>query len=163
MSLILDGSAGVTFPSGSNPQAAPSKVLQVVNASYNTYVSSSTSAYSDTGLTATITPLFSNSKILVLVDMAGCSKNASNTSLQLKLVRNSTALYQFEDFATYTNSSSQNAIGSCSTTYLDSPATTSATTYKVQLASSENSSNVGVQNNLVGLSTSTITIMEIAA
>ena len=43
------------------------KVLQVVNATYSTDTSTTSTSYVDTGLTATITPLFSTSKVLVLI------------------------------------------------------------------------------------------------
>jgi hypothetical protein len=42
-------------------------VLQVVNATYSTYTSSSSSTFADTGLTASITPSATSSKILVIV------------------------------------------------------------------------------------------------
>jgi hypothetical protein len=48
------------------------KVLQVVNASYATRTSSTTSTYADTGLTATITPTAATSKILVIANQNGC-------------------------------------------------------------------------------------------
>jgi hypothetical protein len=166
MSLILDGSAGVTFPSGSGTQAAQSKVLQVVNATYATLTSSTSSSYADTGLTASITPLFTTSKILVLVDLNGCSKVVSaNATLGLILVRGSTTITNITTGAGYNNSTSPNYIGSVSTSYLDSPATTSATTYKIQIASDNASSTVRINDYgpSAGGSVSTITIMEIAA
>ena len=43
MSIVLDGSNGVTFPNGSNPQAAPSKVLQVQSFTTNSAITSSLS------------------------------------------------------------------------------------------------------------------------
>lgn len=138
-------------------------VLQVVNTPYSTTVSSSSATWADTGLAASITPTSSSSKILVLVDMAGCNKNATNTYLQLRLLRNSTTLYQFDDLSGYTNSAQYNAFGSPSTNYLDSPATTSSTTYKVQFANGGAVGGVAINNTFSGTSTSTITLMEIAA
>lgn len=135
-------------------------VLQVVNATYSTQVNNNTSTYADTGLTATITPTSASSKILVLINQSGCGKDSSNTQLQLRLLRGSTTICQFELAAGATSSTSLNIIGSCSTSYLDSPATTTATTYKTQLASSTNNVLVAVQ---VSGATSTITLMEIAA
>jgi hypothetical protein len=58
-------------------------VLQVVNATYATQVSNSTSTYADTGLTATITPKFATSKILVLVNQNGIQRNAGDNYAQL--------------------------------------------------------------------------------
>jgi hypothetical protein len=159
MSLILDGTAGVTFPNGNNPQAAPSKVLQVVSNVLTTQTSSTSSTFSDTGLSVTITPLFSTSKILIFVDHAGCYNGSGGTILGLQLLRNSTAICYFEGFGGYTASVSQSEFGSCSTNYLDSPATTSATTYKTQLRNINATSTVSIG---YGPCTSTITVMEIA-
>ena len=52
------------------------------------------------------------------------------------------------------------AIGTCGVNYLDSPSTTSATTYKTQMKSPEGTANVGVQGT--GSENSTIVLMEIA-
>jgi hypothetical protein len=167
MTTIIDGSAGITFPSGTNAQAAPSKVLQVVNATYSTQVGVATSTFTDTGLTASITPLFSNSKILVIASVAGCYVDGNtnqNSGMKLQLVRNSTSLIQNEGSLLLHDPSgvSFNLVGSATTNYLDSPATTSATTYKMQFCkASSNAGSVYVQ--IFGNSTSTITLMEIAA
>jgi hypothetical protein len=136
-------------------------VLQVVNATYSTSTSNSTSTYADTGLTATITPLFSTSKILIIVDQNGLYKSsASNTtSMNIQLLRGATNIGVFSQSDTYTFTASENQVGSASYNYLDSPATTSATTYKTQFSSRGNTAFVNVQN---GSSISTITLMEIA-
>jgi hypothetical protein len=164
MSLVLDGSNGVTFPSGTGTQAAQSKVLQVVNATYSTTVSSTTSTYVDTGLTASITPLFSTSKILVLVNQNGLTKSSGviNADMKLKVVRNSTDIINVALYSFYTGTSTDLRGQTLSTSYLDSPATTSATTYKTQFAAAENVGTVSVQNE-GAYSVSTITLMEIAA
>ena len=139
-------------------------VLQVVNAAYSTLSSSSSATYADTGLTASITPTSASSKILVMVNHAGCGKETNNTILLLKLLRNSTSLIDFEKIGGWTNTTTTNYFGSCSTCYLDSPSTTSATTYKTQLASGSGNATVYMQSALSGSGcVSTITLMEIAA
>jgi hypothetical protein len=147
--------------------AAPAgggKVLQVVNATYSTEVSSTTSTFVDTGLTATITPTSATSKILVIVSQMGVSKSGS-TRMHLKLLRGATDILQMSDINAYTGASDFNNIGSVTSSYLDSPATTSATTYKTQFCSQQNVSVVYVQNYASGAnnSVSTITLMEIGA
>jgi hypothetical protein len=140
----------------------PYKILQVVNALTNTQTSSSSSTYADTALTATITPSSATSKVLIFVNQAGCGKGAgtASTQLALKLQRNGADLITFEYGAGYNNTSSLNYIGTCATTYLDSPGTTSATTYKTVLSNPANAASVVVQvNNAV----STITLMEVQA
>jgi hypothetical protein len=164
MTTIIDGSAGITFPN-STVQASAGSVLQVVNATLTGLVSSSSSTYADTGLTATITPKFLTSKILVLATINGAGKNNSNAgnALMLRLLRGSTTILNIEGIFAYTGTTL--AInGTSATTYLDSPATTSATTYKIQFANQANASAVLINNYYVTGSevNSTITLMEIA-
>ena len=135
-------------------------VLQVVNATYSVLTSSASSVYADTGLTATITPKFSTSKILVLVDQNGVGKNASATiGVDIRLQRSGSTIVNMNIYAAYTGTAIQNNVGSVSTNYLDSPATTSAVTYKTQFANPGDTSLVFVQNSA---ETSTMTLMEIA-
>ena len=138
-------------------------VLQVVNATYSTQVSNSSSTYVNTGLTATITPTSASSKILVLVNQVACGKESNNTSLRLRLLRGGTEIIVFEKYAGYNNTTASNYSAACSTCYLDSPATTSATTYYTQFASSNNVAAVYVQASDSGSPASTITLMEVAA
>lgn len=161
MTMIIDGSAGVTFPN-STVQASAGQVLQVVNASTSTSASSSTASFVDTGLTATITPKFSTSKILVLVSQNGLNKSSANSTncIDLKLLRNSTDLSTFVGGGLFTGTTLE-INGSASLCYLDSPATTSATTYKTQFQSRNGNASVSVQ--VSSISVSTITLMEIAA
>jgi hypothetical protein len=165
MPTIISGDGtitGLTATGISAVQNLPAgSVLQVVNATYSTSVSSSTQTFVDTGLTATITPKFATSKILILVNQEGCRKEAGNTlnRLQLLLMRNSTNILNFEYGAGYTGESNVNSFGTCGCNYLDSPATTSATTYKTQLRNGVNAASVSVQTDT---ETSTITLMEIA-
>ena len=136
-------------------------VIQVVSATTSTAVSNSTSTYADTGLTATITPTSSSSKILVMVDHTGVGKSSANSGsgCNIRLLRGATALAVIQEYAGYTGTALQTSIGSVSTNYLDSPATTSATTYKTQFMNPANAASVSVQaSNEVG----TITLMEIA-
>ena len=155
---VLTVSAGL--PSWATPAAGGGKVLQVVNATYSTVTDNSTSTFADTGLTATITPSSATSKVLVLVTQAGSGKDTGNTELSLRLVRTATTLALFESAGGYNAASTANYIGSCSISYLDSPATTSATTYKTTFASASNVAKVRTQSNN---SVSTITLLEIGA
>lgn len=140
------------------------RVVQVVNATYSTGVASSSSTYADTGLTATITPKYSTSKILVIVDQAGLNKGSGNTFIGLKLLRNSTLLKQIDTYAAaiIQGGTVQEAnIGGVGINYLDSPATTSATTYKTQFNSGGNVASTAVQ--YANGATSSITLMEVTA
>ena len=135
------------------------KVLQVVSGTTNTTIANSTSTYADTGVTATITPTLSTSKVLVLVSHNGMYKSDGNSGNQfeLQLLRDATQIAFTYNLYTGTT---VNISGSSSFNYLDSPATTSATTYKTQFKNPANASQITVQN---GSSRSTITLLEIGA
>ena len=155
-------SSGITMASGkaiSNSGIVTGKVLQVVNATYGTATTSTSSTYADTGLTATITPSSASSKILVTVHQTGLVKTSNFTGVNLKLFRDATELLQFEDSAGQDYTTAWNFVGGSGTTYLDSPATTSAVTYKTQFASNGNNATAYVNGFAA---TSTITLMEIA-
>jgi len=143
--------------------AAPAgggKVLQVVSATYAVSTSNSTSTYADTGLTASITPANSANKILVLVTQGGVLKTPANagSGVDLILKRSTTTIYEpIADWG-YTNSLLYQW-GSITMTYLDSPSTTSSTTYKTQFRNKANVAAAYVQEN----GTSSIVLLEIGA
>jgi len=141
------------------PAGVGGKVLQIVQASTTTETIKTNSTFSDTGLTADITPSATSSKVLIFVNCGGVGKASSDTYAQLKLLRGSTSLVTFEQRGGYTGDTGINKVGSCSTFYEDSPSTTSATTYKVQLRSGNNSSYAQMGDSA---STSSIILMEIA-
>lgn len=161
MSIILDGSAGITFPN-STTQASAGQVLQVVNASYGTIVNTASASWSDTGLSASITPKFSTSKVLVLVNCVGLSKTAANTYMGMRLLRGASVISLFETQAGYTGGSVYASWGGDGISYLDSPATTSSTTYKIQFNNAAATGLVNM-NDGTSLNGSTITLMEIAS
>ena len=138
------------------------RVLQVVQGVTSTAVTNNTNVQADTGLTATITPQSASSKILVLVSQVGCEKSPSNAGngVNLYLYRDATQIQQFANAGNYTNSLLQ-MISSFPTIYLDSPATTSATTYKTTFANFTNAAAVLVQ--VTSAPQSTITLVEISA
>lgn len=152
-------SAGVAVTGLSKASLPTGSVLQVVNATYSSQATTGSATWTATGLTATITPISATSKILVTVSQNGLYKNAFDTAMGLRLVRNSTTIITFETQALY-NGAAVRSSASSSTTYLDSPATTSATTYKTEFSNAYATGAVYVQ---VNSDTSTITLMEIAA
>ena len=138
------------------------KILQVVSAAYSTQAASSTTSYTDTGLSVSITPSSTLSKVLIIVDQAGCYKSTGNAdnALHLKLLRDSTDLVEFLKTGGFTNTNSDLIFGNTGYVYLDSPATTSATTYKTQLRNFTAASAVYVQ---VNSAVSTIAALEVSA
>ena len=139
--------------------AGGGKVLQVVAATYSTATTSSSNTLADTGLTATITPTSASSKVLVLVSQNGVRK-VNDTYLKVTLNRGATEILMLDNGGGYTETATMNSIGSISTAYLDTPATTSATTYKTRFSSSGGGATVTVQANT---SVSTIVLLEIGA
>jgi hypothetical protein len=135
------------------------KVLQVIQDTQTSATTSSSSTYADTGLSVSITPSSATSKVLVLVN-GTCGRSNANSSqgIGLKLVRDSTDIQQIHELDTYTGGSLRFET-TFSAAYLDSPATTSATTYKIQLAAYANAASVWVNDWGV----STIIVMEIGA
>jgi len=161
------GSTGqvLTVSGGLPVWAAPAgggKVLQVVYGSTTTSVTNSSGSYSDTTLTATITPSSATSKVLVLVNQNGCSKTVTNanTSLTLKLQRSGTDLAFLTDGGLATGTTLKLTSFNYSISVLDSPATTSARTYKTVFMEGNALSSVSVQSDG---STSTIVLLEIGA
>jgi hypothetical protein len=141
--------------------AAGGKILQVVMGSTSTNVSTSSGTYSDTGLTATITPSATTSKVLVLATQNGCFKNTTTfTGIDMILVRNGSQIIQIAGGAGSNGVAENNLIPTIATSYLDSPASTSALTYKTQFRVS-NGGTVGVQRNAEP--TSSIILLEIGA
>ena len=136
------------------------RILQVVYGSSATQQISSTSTLLNTGLTATITPQSNTSKVLVLVAENGIHKSIGNTGVNLVLLRGASQIASIGQALANTNTTTEQSIGTAGLMYLDSPGTTSATTYKTQFASSANTSFAVVQHyNVV----STIVLMEISA
>jgi hypothetical protein len=138
------------------------RIMQVVSSAYATQAISSSATFADTGLTATITPSATTSKILVMVTQNGVIKNAGDAGncVDLRLVRGATTLVNTSQIGK-TNTDLLNIIGTASIIYLDSPATTSATTYKTQFANNAGTaSGAFVQFNG---DTSNITLFEVSA
>ena len=135
------------------------KIIQVVNAVYATDVLNTTTTYAATGLTATITPTLSTSKVLVLVNQ-NVGKHTGNTDSYawLQLKRGSTVLSTFY-VGPYTATSMYLLNVSATTSYLDSPATTSATTYSTQFKNNVAADGARVQWQNAD---STITLIEVA-
>ena len=166
--LTADSTAATGVKWATPSAGGGGKVLQVVQGTSTTYTSTTSTSFVDTGLSATITPTLSTSKILVLVTQQGCGRTSTTAGgyMWVKLLRNSTDIMPISDVLAYTGSSltMENYVN-VAANYLDSPATTSAITYKTQIRSSTSGLQV-VSNFYYSASannTSTITLMEIGA
>ena len=137
------------------------KVLQVVSTTSTSTVTNSTNTFADSNLSLSITPTLSTSKVLILTAQA-YAKNPGNqyTGIETQLVRGATQIALMSQNAGYVNTSSYNVLN-ISYNYLDSPATTSATTYKVRFRNTQNAASVEVSANAT--ETASMILMEIGA
>ncbi len=162
---ITIGASGdtVAVPSGGK-LTAPGHVLQVVSVATTTQSSSSSSTFADvTNLTAAITPSSSSNKILVTVFCNGVGKETNNAYVGLRLLRGSSVIAGLDYLAGLNGASGTNYIGTSGIMYQDSPSTTNATTYKVQISSEGNNATAYINRpNGASVPSSTITLMEIA-
>lgn len=163
--LTADSTVSPTGLKWATPAGGGGKVLQVVHGYTTTEATSNSQTFADTNLTATITPTLNTSKILVLVSQNGClTDSTTNNAVRLKLFRGATELSWITDGQSY-NSGGLFLYTAASFNWLDSPATTSATTYKTQFSRLATSGTVYVQNNRTtgNSGVSTITLLEIGA
>ena len=131
---VADGSANQvlkTDGSGAFSFGANGKLLQTVSASTQTQYSFSSDTYSDTDLAATITPSSTSSKILVMVTLASSAYATNSTSLGVQLKRGSTVVWFNNEYHWHLVNAAVNIHRNSFFAYLDSPSTTSATTYTI--------------------------------
>ena len=174
--LIKDGQVDGVDVSG----ITSGKILQVVQGEFTSTTSSvnENSSPVDMGLSASITPASSSNKVLVLVNI-GLLGWTEDTTWSIQLVRGSTTIGTGAASSTripihagggHTDHSTWQST-SISGMYLDSPSTTSATTYKVQYGGNgvatlyinrnERDHTTGSDEDLRAIST--ITLMEVSA
>jgi hypothetical protein len=149
---------------------AGGKLLQVVQATTTTVMTSTSTTFADSNLSGTITPSSASSKILVLVSQhLRIYRGSQFQGGSWQLLRGASAILTY-NYATTQGFMMIEANGASDTslvqvgnmTYLDSPATTSATTYKTQIAVG-NTASSGFMRAQGDSLTSTITLMEIGA
>ena len=159
VSQINNNSLASGVPSASNittgtlpkAQLPTGSVLQVIGATYATETSTTSTSYVATGLTASITPTSSSSKIYVVATYGCFTSNNGKYSI----FRNTTNVVPLG----LGQLRSEPLDSTMTLTYLDSPATTSATAYTVYMRSESSGTTYIALNNW----TCQITLMEIAA
>jgi len=182
VAAAIAGDGVLTLPTGTGTLAtaayvdaavaAGGKVLQVVSVTkVDTFTTSSTSYVDITGLTATITPSSASSKILVLTKVAVNENTTDIASIQL--LRGATAIGGGTAVGSRGSATSSFYAGAYGTgvmdvNYLDSPASASAQTYKIQCLTSGSNLRINTSYNDENSATrtrtsSTITLMEISA
>lgn len=155
---LAAGAARANFGAGA--------VLQVVQGTATTSVTSTSTTYVDTTLSASITPSSTSSKILVLVSQAVETYASNSTIMGLRIVRDSTTLIATTRAWGDNTNAANDLHGTASMMFLDSPASTASLTYKTQFSRAVNSN--GAYGNYCTVQSSTtdspsvITLMEIA-
>lgn len=150
------------------------RVLQVVSTTKTDTFSTSSTSFTDiTGMSVSITPQYTTSKILVFSTLNGCHSPSNNDSF-VRLLRGTTAISIGDTSGSRTPATFQMQAGQTNWTitgsviYLDSPATTSATTYKLDCRVTSNSMYINRSESDADTAgrartASTITVMEISA
>jgi hypothetical protein len=147
-----------TIPKATLPAGSVLQVVQGVSTTSTTISAGPT----DTTLTATITPTSATSKILVIVNQfVYLYGGGADSGVLLFILKNGSIVYNNSGNSLYLGSSSGSPelVISYPITYLDSPATTSALTYKTQATATSGGTSTFQQYS----NQSTITLMEISA
>ena len=163
--MVTDGSGALSFAS-----VAGGKVLQAVTATSTSATFAYNTTFIDSGLSASITPSATSSKILVFVTQHFIVRRSSSSfGGSITLYRGSTKLTNdingsdpYKIHMNITGATYVEQQNDFNTTYLDSPNTTSATTYKTMIGAAygNNSALMGVSNDGTA---SYITLLEIGA
>ena len=146
------------YPRDGLPDGASGGIVQIVQSIKTDNFASTSTSFVDVGLSASITPSSSSNKVLVrAVVCAGNGQSGSDN--KIRVLRGSTTISTNDTFV-------RNASISETETYvieiLDSPSTTSATTYKVQGKVETNEIFINRRNNLDTMGESSITLMEVS-
>jgi hypothetical protein len=148
---ILTNATTAGFPAGS--------VLQVVQGTHATQVTTTSTSYVTTNLTASITPSSASSKILIMVEMCVTHRDKSaDTGGDFTIYRGASTNLLTRGGDTHYDNGGLNNANYAGMNYLDTPNTTSATSYTVYMKSRGTTEMVAHHNN----STGTIILMEIA-
>jgi hypothetical protein len=162
---FLSASAAI-FSEYTQTAGGGGKVLQVVSTTYATSTSIATASYADTGLTLSITPTLNTSKVLVLTYQGfNTTRQTGQCGAGVQLLRGATVLTTPTGDLIAGAASGAASAGTSQTvsiSYLDSPATTSATTYKTQ-GKPETTANSSTLVAQYGNTTSTMVLLEIGA
>ena len=141
MALVLDGTTGIVsaniadgtisasdLASGAITSSAlpAGSVLQTVYNSYTTWTTTTNTGFVVTGLVASIPPTASNSKILIQINANGIYNSSTSGAAHFALYKNGSLLTYLDWDFSY---GVVNYGGSGAYAYLDSPSTTSSTTY----------------------------------
>jgi hypothetical protein len=139
------------------------RILQVVEGlGATTDTDNSTNAFIDSGLSATITPQSTSNKILIITSQELFRSNGSmSNGVSMRLMRGSTELNR-HPYIGYSGTAIE-MYSQQGFLWLDSPATTSATTYKTQMANNTSTAFARVMGASSPVIRGQMTLMEISA
>jgi hypothetical protein len=139
------------------------KILQVVSATYSAETdNTSQTTYADSGLTATITPSSSSSRILAIFSTLTAKNGVSaSAGVDIQILRGATNI-GYTSSVNYTGTAIYN-ITQFMIAYVDSPATTSATTYKLVFKLSGGAGGAQISRVQANGSLGSVVLMEIGA
>ena len=135
----------------------PGHVIQTVEVQNTTFSSTTSTSFVDTGMSLAITPKFSTSKVLCQIS-AGIGNSGTSADIVIQVLRGSTQVLECArlSFNTGGHGNAQQFFQ-----VLDSPATTSATTYKLQMKADGGTTRLN-DSASNGSGSSSIVLMEIA-
>ena len=162
-------------PTTGAPTGGGGGIIQVKMGTLTSKFNTASSTMVDSGLSVTITPKFNTSKILVQVSLGSLSNNERYKRAFMNIVRGSTNVITGDAATGHEVTAALNSRSAddnhiqipVSFMVLDSPATTSATTYKVQLSRGADSGTVYLNGSAgadayAGNAASTIIVMEVS-
>ena len=151
------------------------KILQVSQSTFTAATSTSSTSLVDTGLSVSITPSSTSNKILIMYALY-MSVNENEYSGSTSIVRGSTEIFIGDAISSSRRASAfmwpnsgrdPHFVGH---QFLDSPSTTSSTTYKIQYRSNYTSQTVYIGRSTIGVASdshsttpASLTVMEVAA
>lgn len=142
---VLQVNAGATAPEWATPAAGGGgKILQMVTGTYSTNFTTSSTSPVDSGLSVTITPTLATSTIAIWHNGNYYMNAGATSAINIRIVRGATAVKTYNS-QMYDNNGDLMR-GEISMIYVDSPATTSATTYKIQIWN-DIANTIGAQYN----------------
>ena len=170
--ITLPSNADGTILTSTNPKAG--NIIQVLQSTFTAATSTSSTSLVDTGLSVSITPSSTSNKILIMYALY-MSVNSDEYSGSTSIVRGSTEIFIGDAIS----SSGRNTAFMWPNSgrdphfhghqFLDSPSTTSATTYKIQYRSNYSNQTVYIGRSTIGVASSyhsttpaSLTVMEVA-
>jgi len=143
---------------------APGKVLQIVQGQKDGLISTSSTSYVTTNLSASITPSATDSKVLILANMTACLQATQNKNGFFTIYRASTNIAPggsglYQQLSGIYSASGGSITPGLNMSFLDSPNTTSSTTYTVYMATDSGGDQRMNQNG----ASSVIQLLEIGA